>query len=993
MKLTTIRLKLSIRLLTAVVCCYTLLFSSFVHAQQFHFHNLSVEDGLIQSQATCLSQDETGNLWIGTLGGLSRFDGRNFTNFSVKNGLLHNFVLSVGTDSKGNVWTGGPEGISCFDGKSFKHFRMKVRVVRHHSNLQQISVVNDTVWWQVQGELYYVANGKIKFFSTPKAEGFISAILIDKSAIWIAKEGRIYRFQNNTWDSLTILPGNDVQTADINHIFKGNNGTIWMSGNQGLYKVSNKYVVPHAGSETSFALPTWLSSGAEDNNGSLWLGAGSGAILLDSNGVHYYNKRNGLTDNSINDVLKDSEGSIWMASDGQGIFRFSGTQFTGIGENTGLPSAQVSALAFNGADSLFIGTYDAGVYIYKDRKVTSLFFPSNPTPPVMAMCYTPSSVLWLGTRSRGLWSYANGIFKQYDGADYNFPSRSVNSLYVDTFDRLWIGFSNGVMVREEGIFKTADTNNSPVYSFLTIGFDSTLIATEGGLRLFHAGEAMPFVTGTIVDSFAIQCFILRGRELWLGSGDNGVIRYDLDTRKTTVINKNNGLRSDFIYNIVADDFGNVWVGTGFGIHKISIREEGDPLVTFYGKAQGIMGMESNINSVLKLPNGSIWFGTTNGALHYSPHTTAVVAVPSQIVLQSVKIAGENRIDPKWYDSLDAWYEIPYNLRLPYKKNNIAFSFQAITLSGAQQVLYRYRIDGLDAPWSDWSTTNSVTFSALPPGNYVFRVQCRSDAGTTAPELSYSFEIITPIEKTMWFRFAILLACLLTGILVQYSYNSRKQRREKLLAKLRAEEQGKIRTRTAEDFHDEIGNKLTRINVLTNVLKNKVTLTPETTRILGQIEDNTAQLYSGTRDILWSLKPSNDGLYEILHRICDFGTELFEDTDIRFSFTGNDAEWRKFRLNMEMSRNLIMIFKEAMNNTLKYAKPKNVSLEISVKQKNMLQIVLKDDGVGFDVHAAKKGNGLANMNTRAGRLNGKLYIDSRKDKGTIISLTFKIPSNR
>ena len=230
-------------------------------------------------------------------------------------------------------------------------------------------------------------------------------------------------------------------------------------------------------------------------------------------------------------------------------------------------------------------------------------------------------------------------------------------------------------------------------------------------------------------------------------------------------------------------------------------------------------------------------------------------------------------------------------------------------------------------------------------------------------------------------------------MLQYIVNSRKRRREKLLEKLRVEEQGKIRMRTAEDFHDEIGNKLTRINVLTSVLKNKLALNAETERILAQIEDNTSQLYGGTRDILWSLKPSNDNLYEILHRIRDFGGELFQDTDVNFTFTGTDEKWRNFRLPMDMSRNLIMIFKEALNNTLKYSKAKNVSLEVTLKNKNILQLVLKDDGLGFDMRTVKKGNGINNMNTRAGRLNGKLYIDSRLTKGTIINLTFKIPPNR
>lgn len=979
--------------LLAAVIALSLLLPKPVQAQRYHFHNLSVDDGLIQSQATCLAQDKTGNMWIGTLGGLSRYDGRNFTNYTVRNGLLHNIVQAVATDASNNVWISGPEGLSCYDGKSFRHYRKEVQVRRKNNNTPQITIVHDTTWWRVQGEVYYITKGKIKYFVTPGQAGYISAMMASSEGVWIASEGVIYHYHHAHWDTLRFTLAAEETPPNIYRIFKGRDGLVWLSGSYGLYKVYKGGIVPYTYQEEPLTNLPAITSVAEDNNGTLWLGAISGAVRIDNNGIQYYNRRNGLTDNTVNDVLKDSEGSIWMASDGQGVFRFSGTQFTGLDENLGLPSAQVMALAYNGSDSLFVGTYDAGLYVFNDRKVTPLSFPSNPVPAITSLCYTPYSGLWIGTRGRGLWNYEDGIFKQYAAPERAFPSNSVNSLYIDTFNRLWIGFSNGVMVLEEGLFKTADTNNSPVYSFLTIGYDSTLIATEDGLKLFHAGEVSAFRTGTLIDSSAIQCFIRNGRELLLGSGDNGVIRYDMQTHKATTINKNHGLRSDFIYNIVADDDGNVWVGTGYGIHKITLKGTQEPVITFYGKAQGIMGMESNINSVLKLPDGGIWFGTINGALHYDPHTSAVAPAPTRIVLQSVKIAGENALDKRWFDSADNWYDIPYNLRLPYKKNNIAFTYQAITLSGAQQVLYRYRMDGLDVPWSDWTTTNSVTYSALPPGKYVFVVQCRSDAGTSAPELRYAFEIITPIQKTAWFRFSVLGACILLGIILQYLVSSQKQRRLKLLAKLRTEEQGKIRTRTAEDFHDEIGNKLTRINVLTNVLKNKVVLNPETLRILGQIEDNTSQLYSGTRDILWSLKPSNDGLYEILHRIRDFGTELFQDTDIQFTFTGTDEDWRRHRLDMEMSRNLIMIFKEAMNNALKYAGAKKISLDISMKTRSTLHMVLKDDGVGFDVHKAKKGNGLANMNTRAGRLKSKLYIDSREGKGTIITLTFKIPPNR
>ncbi len=971
-----------------------ILLSSGASAQRYPFHNLSVDDGLMQSQATCLAQDKVGNLWVGTLGGLSRYDGRNFTNYTVRNGMMSNAVWSVAADRQDNIWVGGASGISKFDGRKFVHYTRPQPNALTNNNAQQIQILNDTTWWRVQGEIYFITAGKIKYFKAPGPEGIpVSSLLIEKNGLWMAKDGIIYFFDHTSWRNFALPLTADQKPPVIYRLFKDKSDTLWATTNAGLYKINNSIPETFTLNGAPLSFIGLRSSIAQDKAGALWFGTNSGVVKISGKTLQFYNKHNGLSDNIFYDMLADSEGNVWMASDGQGIFRFSGTRFTSLDETMGLPSAQIMAIASNHQGDLFLGTWDAGLYTFADGKVNTLTFPSNPVPAITSVSFTHSGKLWIGTRDRGLWSYENNVFRQYQSPERNFPSNSIQSLYEDPQNRLWIGFSNGAMLYEHDSFKTVLTKNIPVISFLSIGSDKILIATDAGLMMYSQDTIVSFKTNTIADSSSIKCFTLQGQNLWMGSSDNGVICYNMTTGKAFVINKSNGLRSDFIYNIIADNDGNIWVGTGFGIHEIRMDRDNGPQVTFYGKAQGITGMESNINAVIKLHDGSIWFGTTNGAIHYQPHSDVVSSAPTSIVLQSVKLAGESTIEPRYYDSTDNWYGIPYGLSLPYKKNNISFTFQAITLSGAQEVVYRYRMDGLETPWSDWSATNSVTYSALPPGKYVFHVQCLGHDGHQNPELTYAFEIITPFQKTTWFRFAVLIACILSGIMLQYIVNSRKQRRQDLLDKLRIEEQGKIRVRTAEDFHDEIGNKLTRINVLTSVLKNKIDLNPESTRILGQIEENTAQLYSGTRDILWSLKPSNDNLYEILYRIRDFGNELFQDTDINFTFTGSDEKWHNFRLPMDTSRNLIMIFKEALNNCLKYANAKNVSLEVILRSKNVLQMVLKDDGQGFDIQTVKKGNGLNNMNTRAERLKGKLYIDSRKGKGTIINLTFKIPPNR
>ncbi|NDC41818.1 MAG: hypothetical protein EBZ77_09750, partial [Chitinophagia bacterium] len=667
------------------------------------------------------------------------------------------------------------------------------------------------------------------------------------------------------------------------------------------------------------------------------------------------------------------------------------TLFTVVDEAMGLPSAQVMAIASR-RDSLYIGTWEAGLFVFKDGKITPRPLPAPQVPAITSLLHTSDGRLWIGTRENGLFVLSRGIFKSFTAPHRGLASNAVYAIYETPALRLFVGLGNGAAEVRNDSFFTLPQLNERVVSLRQIGDDSLLLATEkAGLFLWHNSTMNRWLTHTLADSSLVNCMVTMGNDLWLGSSDNGILKWNKATGKLMVINKRDGLRSDFIYNITDDGRGNIWAGTGYGIHKITLHND-TPVVHFYGRDAGVTGTESNINAVLRQPDGGIWFGTTKGAIHYEPHAHAVEARPLAIVLQSVKIIGEASIDSTWYDSSDNWYGVPYQLRLPYRKNNVAFSFAAISLSGAGQLLYRYRLEGLDAPWSEWGPTTSVTFSALPPGKYVFVVQCTGAASLHTPELRYAFEIATPFHKTWWFYLGVLLACLLLGILLQAAYSRQRQRRNKLRMRLRAEEQSKIRLRTAEDFHDEVGNKLTRINVLTNILKSKTAGNEEAERLLNQIQDNTAQLYSGTRDILWSLKPTNDNLYEILFRINDFAGELFQDTSVQFTFTGIQEDWRKYRMPMDVNRNLTMIFKEALNNILKYADASEVSLVCSMKGRNVCVLTLSDDGRGFDTRQPREGNGLHNMMVRAGRINGRLYVDSRPGKGTILTLSFRIPRN-
>lgn len=974
-------------ILTYLLIC---LCTTTVYAQRYPFFNLSVENGLIQSQVRAIVQDRYGHVWIGTYGGLSMYDGSNFTNYTVRSGLLNNTVNALAIDHEDNIWIGGPNGVSMYDGKHFKHFIFKAPENTNANSVVELKVDSDNkVWARAAGAIYYIENGKSKELTLPNKTATATAILPTSEALLIATVGgRIYKHTTTGWDSIFYnqqnISNDRIYTTDL---YEDKKQTVWLTTNAGLYHLNNDTIYKAFIKSANINSWPFLFNISEDSTGTLWMGT-TGVLQYKDSVLTAYNKDDGFTNSQVTDILTDREGNIWFGTDGQGAYRFSGGSFSILDEEAGLGYEQVMSIGATPSGRVYLGTYLGGLYYYEKGVVQQLPMPIKGNLSISAINVKSEYDFWVGTNVKGLWHYKGGEFKQYSASVVG--SSIITSLYRDATNKLWIGTSNGATVYANDSFQVLPLGNSSAVAFATLGKDSTLIATGyNGLKLYHHNNVYPYTTGTAADSASPQCLLKQGDKLWVGTSDNGVICYDLISKKAQVINKSSGLESDFIYNITTDKDGNIWVGTGFGIHEITMKGD-TPYINFYGKGKGIKGMESNQNAVYNMPDGKIWFGTTKGALIYNPANDITQPQPVSIVLQSIKLFGDYINDTSYYDSVSSWYNVPYQLHLPYQKNNITFTFKGITMSGPEQIRYRYRIEGLDAPWSDWTELNSVTYSALPPGDYTLKVACRTSNSGNIKELSYPFTIVTPFHKTSWFRMLILGTCILLGVTIQYIVNKRKENRLALLERLRREEQSKVRERTAEDFHDEVGNKLTRINVLTTVLRSKITEhTPDTLSILDKIQENAGELYNGTRDILWSLKPSNDNLYEIIHRIRDFGGELFSDADINFIFAGSNEKWKQYKLPLDVSRNLIMIFKEAMNNTLKYAGATTVKFEAILKEHDNLQVLFSDNGKGFDIETVTRGNGLQNMQNRAKRIDGRLYVESHEGKGTTISLNFKL----
>jgi len=194
----------------------------------------------------------------------------------------------------------------------------------------------------------------------------------------------------------------------------------------------------------------------------------------------------------------------------------------------------------------------------------------------------------------------------------------------------------------------------------------------------------------------------------------------------------------------------------------------------------------------------------------------------------------------------------------------------------------------------------------------------------------------------------------------------------------------LRNKIASDLHDDVGSTLSSISIFSQMAQQE---SKETIPMLETIGESSRKMLDAMADIVWTIKPENDQFEKIIMRMKSFAYELLGAKKIDFEFIA-DEEVEKFKLPMEVRRNLYLIFKEATNNMVKYAGADKAMFAIK-GEKNELTMVIRDNGKGFDVSRSTEGNGLKNMKKRAIEIGGQLIIDSHPGNGTLIELRIAV----
>jgi signal transduction histidine kinase len=308
---------------------------------------------------------------------------------------------------------------------------------------------------------------------------------------------------------------------------------------------------------------------------------------------------------------------------------------------------------------------------------------------------------------------------------------------------------------------------------------------------------------------------------------------------------------------------------------------------------------------------------------------------------------------------------------------LQINFVGLSFASGESLLYQYRLDGADKDWSAATAQRTVNYANLAPGHYRFLVRALTSDGTlsTAPAI-LTFGVRPHVWQRWWF---LALATMTVATIVYAFYRYRVQRLLQIV---------NIRTRIAMDLHDDIGANLTRISLLSEVAKQNLgDANGSEDSPLMSISRIARESVGSMSDIVWAIDPERDTLLDLTRKMRRHADEVFTLRDIELQFNASDGK-DNLRLGVDVRRDLLLIFKEAVNNAARHSHCTQVTIDMQLQRPRLLLKVI-DNGAGFDQSNESEGHGLRSMKRRAAALGGTLEIHSRVGFETIIRVSIPI----
>jgi len=748
--------------------------------------------GIRGSNVRAIVEDHEGVLWIGTELALNWFDPHTYTSrsFGFSPQVLDNGnpppIRALEVDHDNQVWVGTEKGLFVFDRTS-----------------------QELLPWQGFG---------------PDAATVSTAAVWDlledtSDAFWVATMGSgLFRLEPQTRQATAFVPS-EADPTSLSHLrvrclAEDRGGLIWIGTENGGLNTLDPTTGEFRHYLPDITNPHSLSSASiwtllVDDRDMVWLGTyNSGLNFVIPFGRvfdHITAHANGLPDPHVASVLEDTDGTLWVGTDGGGLHRFDGrtgdiTSYRHDPEDSSsIGSDAVLTLFEDSRGTLWLGGWGAGLCRFDKRtaRVTRYLHDSADSQPLSAndvwrIASIPTGELVVASQAGvDLFDPAGEEFTRLADRYPGAGEPSTVAIATDHEHNLWLAGAE---------------------------YAQYINLTTGEVTTYHHDPENPsslgrgWVVAVLVDS--------RGN-VWLGT-ESGLNCLSAQTREMRRFTEADGVRWRSVSNILEDDSGNIWISSAEGLCRLTgaVAQPDRLDVLSFDQRDGLQGQGFTRGAAFHSPTGRFYLGGPDGLTCFSPDMIRRNPYPPPVVLTDLKIGGTSLVPGTDDDVLPQSITQTDALTLSYRHTVIRFEFAALNYFIPQKNLFQYQLDGFDKSWSAPSSQHQATYTNLPDGHYVFRVRAANNDGVwNEGGIALQLKVTPPYYKSLWFRICTVLLIMLVPVL---GYRRRVQRikaRSRLLA-----DEVAARTTELAQLNEELERRVTHRTAELEAEKERLAIT-------------------------------------------------------------------------------------------------------------------------------------------------------------------------
>lgn len=980
--------------------CIGLLCLASLGNAQVAVEHWTTDNGLPLNSVVAICQSPEGYLWIATLDGLVRFDGvrlasfnrsntvgiggnrftgilcgaddtfwaaadgsgmteyRNgrFQTYTVRDGLLSNTSDGLLGDARGNPWVLAHGSISRWDPSARRFLPVETEMQGNIAGGVPARGSHAVFYRGTESGIDLIVAGERLRHSLPagwRPSDVLLAGMDSERRVWVGSgTGKMARLIDGRWSTASAEQSHSASNEHVGFRSKYRDclGNTWIIENEwNAAGIFNQYLVLPGNNPGRIAFTSLFA----DREGSIWLTTdGDGLYRLRLQIIQVYSKGQGLPDGNTYPVYQTKDGAIWIGTWSGGLTRFANGKFTTYTTANGLASNRVFSI---GEDA--------------------------------------EGALWVSVE-HGLHRMRNGRFERVSTEGLGGPDLDIRAIHADREGVLWLGSSQGLLRWEHGHWTVLTRKDGLATEDIRVLIDARdggmWAGGYGGLSWLRNGQVRAWTEKDGLPSNMIRALYQDASGvLWIGTYDAGLGRFE-NGRFTKYTNRD-GRFSNGVFQILADTKANLWKSCNQGIHRVSKRQLNDffagktlTINSFeYGKLDGMRNVECNGGlspAGIKARDGRLWFPTQDGVAVIDPEHLPAVPGPPPVVMEACLI--DNR--PVAIDRA---------VRVRPGQRNLEIQYTGLSFLNSEHIRFKYQLQGLDRDWVEAGTRRAAYYPHLPPGRYTFHVTAAHSGGVwNATGASLSIIVLPSFYQTWWFAFLLVSAaatCLWLGWRYRVFQLERARAAQQAFSRQLIDSQESERKRIAAGLHDSLGQRLVVINnrllLFSRARDGMPALSATQREHLEQVSIEVSESMREVKEISYDLRPyrlDRLGLTTALRAMIETAgasgsTRLLAEIDDIDGVLPQKDEINFYR-----------IVQECVNNILKHSEAAEASIRIR-RTESRLQLMVRDDGRGFKPAAKRDsplgGFGLAGISERAQLLGGKAAIHSAPGEGTTVTI--------